>query len=195
MVALLAGPSFIVRGLGWRMNARNDPQFACIAMCAGVVAVVSICGCAATDRVHAAAHQIGREPTVERIDTEGVYRVRWAEAGKKGHNLPGTDRYLIVGEMVGFETASDGHVYAYAAGRRTDLTEVLPPQVDEVRWYYAQKHLTPIGSAVADTIDQMGPAVMEAAADAAVKGAFKAMGGNAFDDDCDQDGKKKAKRQ
>src|SRR5207244_8222923 len=111
-----------------------------------LLCTIFVGGCVKTEHVKAATYQIGSPPVAEHVVTPGIYRVKWT-AHKSLHAVPSTDRYVNVGETLGFETALDGRVYAYAGGYCRDLG-IPPPKAKKLLWHHESKQETEFGVAL-----------------------------------------------
>jgi hypothetical protein len=119
-------------------------------------------GCAKTYRLESARYEVGGPPVGERVVRSGVYQLKWG-SGKSLHALPQTDHYLNAGEMVGFETARDGRVIAYAGVHRHELAE-LPRKVQTIAWEQQhRRQRSSLDQALSNTL----PEIVNAAADVA----------------------------
>src|SRR4051812_16267023 len=100
--------------------------------------LLTCCGCSETLSYKAATYRIGAAPVGQQVIKPGVYRVNWT-AHKSLHSLAGTDRFVNAGQFVGFETAADGRVYAYAGADRLDLGP-LPAKAHTLVWQHQEAH-------------------------------------------------------
>src|SRR5690349_1915612 len=83
-------------------------------------------GCTKTVITKIASHEIGGPAVAQRVPSDGVYRVKWADESRKFQRLEGTECLVWKGDHVGFEPTPDGKLVAFAGKERIPLA-MLPP--------------------------------------------------------------------